>query len=197
MKRFFSEIFNEALDKKELVQASKPAVLIQGRFQPLTLGHTTAAKNLMKKHPGGKLIFGVVRGLGSSENKELNPFSFKEQSKFIKKVFPQAVIMEFKNGFTPDNILEARKKGFEIIAFIAGEDRIKSYKEQLKYFDKIKRENPDFEKPQAVPIGIKRVGDISATKVREAIRNNEEKIFRANMPKALYDEFEFMKKIIK
>lgn len=146
-----------------------------GRFSPFHNGHKKMI-DMMKYKP----IILLVKGVGTSEDKEKNPFDEKYQEYLIKKVFPGISVIIVKNAFLSPIRFHLEKSGeYQIAEIMAGPDRIPSYKKQLKDFaDRI-----EFTETPRVT---------SATAVREAIRTKDEEEFKKLMPKALWGEWQTM-----
>lgn len=170
----------------------KPVELFLGRFQPLHNGHATVIGRMHNP------VVALVKGKGSSTDKERNPLSAKDQLRLIKKVKPGVVAIEVPTGYVPDIGLLLREKGMELTAVYAGDDRKDKYAQQFESFNK---KHPD----EAFDIKIKptfdptagRIGGTSATLVRKAIRDGDEKTFKEHMPKALHSEWDFLRSKIK
>jgi len=158
------------------------AELFLGRMQPIHLGHIKIIKKM--KNP----IVVLVKGKKSSADKDRNPLSAEEQIRLLKKVFPKIRIIVAPTGYLPDIFSDLRENsGTEVVKVYSGADRISGYKRQIdsinkklpsrRQFDVQFEETPRF---------------TSATKVREAIRSDNEEEFRKLMPKELWDEFEHL-----
>jgi len=151
--------------------------LILGRFQPLTLGHQKMIKRA--SYLTDKIVICII---GSKTVSEKNPFSLELREKMIRDVFPEAYIITHSTG----NLLSILRKSPININFVwAGSDRIDSYRKQLQradgvYVKEIPRTNVD----------------ISATKVREAIKNNDFKSFKSMVDKKLWKYWDILKEEI-
>jgi len=164
----------------------KKVELFLGRMQPIHLGHEAIIKKM--KNP----VVALVKGKISSKDKERNPLSVKDQTRLLKKLFPSITIIEVPTGFVPDIINELRKKGLEVTTIYAGADRINSYKAMIDGYNKKLNDN------QQMIAKVKETPRVtSATTVRKAIRDNDFETFKKNMPKKLYDEYDYLRKIIK
>lgn len=171
---------------------TKEVELFLGRFQPLHNGHASVIAKM--KNP----VVALVKGKGSSSDKDKNPLSARDQMRLIKKARPGTLVVEVPNGYIPDIGEMLRQRGFELTAVYAGDDRKDSYKRQLASFNK---KNPDKAfnaeiKPTFDPTGG-RIGGTSATLVRKAIREGDKETFLKHMPKKLHSEWDFLRKKIK
>jgi cytidyltransferase-like protein len=152
--------------------------LILGRFQPLTLGHEKMLKKAYKN--SDKLVICIVRARKPDPIK--NPFPLKLQEKMILEIFPNAEVITHSTG----NIFSImQKSNFNINTIWAGTDRAAAYRQTLKF-------NPELSVEE-----IKRSdSDISATKVREAIKNNDKKSFEKMIDRKLWKYFDELKKYL-
>jgi glycerol-3-phosphate cytidylyltransferase-like family protein len=172
-----------------------PVVVVHGRYSIPHAGHLglwDLAFKEGKKKGAKKLIIAIVYGEKSSKDKDKNPTTFEERKHLIDKVLkgtPHDVI-KLNNGFIGVVINELRKKGYEPIMFASGPDREDGYKSQLQKYSKEWDVNADITSVQA------RIKGASATEVRSAIRNDDRETFEKFMPKALYPEWENLKKIL-
>lgn len=132
--------------------------LYLGRFQPLTLAHSQIIDRMSKEND--KCVVLLVKGKHSSKDKDKNPFDTNMQEKLLDCIRPSNVqIVTIPTGFFVDYINEHPLNSFKLYC---GEDRNESYKRQLSYLENDK--NVEI-------INIDRKDDISATKLREGLRN--------------------------
>lgn len=187
MKTFKEYLDEAAFDPSSFANTQdKKVELFLGRMQPVHLGHEAIIKKM--KNP----VVALVKGAASSKDKERNPLSAKDQTKFLKKLFPKLTIIEVPNGFVPDIINAIRKKGMEVSTVYAGDDRIAGYKGQIAGYNK--KLNDD----QQMIATVKETPRItSASTVRAAVRDGDEKAFQKNMPKKLHSEYEYLRTLIK
>lgn len=152
--------------------------LILGRFQPLTLGHIKMLKQAERN--SDKLVICIVRA--RKQDLEKNPFPLELQEKMIKELFPKAEIITHSTG----NLFGIMSKATSNINTIwAGSDRVSSYKSTLS-------RNPDLSVSE-----IKRTDDdISATKVRQALKDDNEKEFRKMMHKSLWKYYKELRNYV-
>ena len=155
-----------------------------GRFQPLTLGHMRGIEQMINEVDKG--IVYIVKGEKSSDDKDKNPFSAETQLKLLKEVLPEHIDAQIsKSAFYPDIINEIDAIDFKIYS---GTDRYQTYKKMLIYVEDIK---------SAEVIQIKRSDDdISATKVRNALKNNDEKTFKELTPNQIHKFYDELRKSI-
>lgn len=183
----------KSLVKNILFEESLPGTAIfVGRFQPLTAAHYSIIDNLRKSY---RNVFVVIV---AGKTKKNNPLTLGQRVKLISKAFggklPLQSIIKAPTGFTPD-ILDkisryiSKEKLKRKFILAAGEDRIDEYKRQINEYYKGEAE-----------IEIKMIPreeeSISATKVRQALMQNNEEEFRRLMPQSLWDEYESLRKLI-
>lgn len=178
----FKEYINEAI---EFVQkGTKPVSVFIGRMQPIHKGHQSIINQM--KNP----VVLLVKGKQSSQDKKRNPFDEKYQEKLIKKLNKNVEVRVVPTGYLPEIANELRKEGKELTDLYAGSDRLPGYKsqfERLNLNDELKFEITYHETPRIA----------SATDVRNAIINNDEKKFKQIMPQELWSEFSIMQKKLK
>jgi cytidyltransferase-like protein len=155
-----------------------------GRFQPLTLGHMRGIEQMSGDVDKGTVY--IVKGEKSSKDKDKNPFSAETQLKLLSAVLSDSIDAQIsKSAFYPDIINEIDATDFKIYA---GTDRYSAYKKMLSYVDDVK---------SAEVIQIKRSDDdISATKVRDALKADDEKTFKSLTPHQIHKFYDELRKEI-
>lgn len=179
----FKEHLNEATDPANYSpRAKKHVELFLGRMQPVHLGHKAIIDSMTNP------VVVLVKGGKSSEDKSKNPFDEKDQARFLKKL-GRVNVMTAPSGYIPDIVEMLRKKGQEVTAVYAGNDRISGYERQIASFNK---QMPEEKQIHAKFKETPRV--TSATTVRNALKADDFETFKKNMPKQLHGEYEYMKK---
>lgn len=152
--------------------------LFFGRFQPVHNGHLAVLERM--NNP----VVVIVKGKVASRDKGKNPFDFDYQARLINKIKPGVKVVQSDTGYLPDII---KNLGDCPDTVFAGSDRITQYKAQVE------RANKELESPLVIRfVETERV--TSASVVREAIRSGDKKAFKANVPRAIWEEFSTMKK---
>jgi len=152
--------------------------LIVGRFQPLTKGHVKMIKTAYSECDD--VYVNIVKGKKSETEK--NPFDLNLQEKMLKAVFPDINIL---SGTTGNIITMLNKINDNINWIYCGSDRVSSYESQLKRMPDVKIRE------------IKRTDDdISATKVRNALKEGDEKEFKKLTPKEIHNMFDELREIL-
>ncbi|USV40836.1 adenylyltransferase/cytidyltransferase family protein [Xanthomonas phage BUDD] len=152
--------------------------LFFGRFQPVHNGHLAVLERM--NNP----VVVIVKGKVASQDKEKNPFDFEYQKELLQKVIPGLRVHLAETGYLPDII---KMLGDCPDTVFCGPDRIGQYKAQME------RANKELDEPCLVKfVETERV--TSASVVREAIRSGDRKAFKANVPRAIWDQYSTMKK---
>lgn len=160
-----------------------PVNIFVGRFQPLTNGHLKVLENLYRQNSKGVLLLIV-------QSKE--PYFPKSlQHKMIREIIKQ---YDFVKGFYSlpnagiDTVFNEVRPAYEPVLWGFGTDRAKSYNNQIQK-DIYRSEldvRQDFEGYE-----IKRADeDISSTRVRLALKENNLNEFKKFMPECTWKFFE-------
>lgn len=169
----FRELIGEAIAIEDVntTPGDKPVVVMQGRFQPFTKGHYKVYEQA-KSH-GMPVVIYLVKGKKSSEDKQSNPLEAEEQIEFIKKsVGSDVEVRVIPDGFIGTWVNDLRNDGMEPKVFLTGTDRMKAYKGMINRY--ITKWDIDITLDE-----IERADeDISATRVRQAIKNDDFDTFK-------------------
>ena len=186
----FESIINEALKLNTTEHGSKKVNIFAGRFQPFTEGHMKVVEQLYKENGLPTFIL-IVRGGKADPAK--NPFDEDTQLAMIGAI--QSNMIEGAaviNTAGIDTIYNAVRPAYEPVLWGAGTDRLKAYKYQI---DKYKEELNAL--PELDAFEIKRSDeDISATKVREALKIDDEATFKRMTPKGMHKLYDQLKTIM-
>lgn len=156
-------------------------ILFPGRFQPIHKGHVFTYDHLKTQ---GTVYVAVIRGVVTSKNLKLNPFSEDQQLDMIQDALPDADPIVFSNGYMPDIIQWYAEQGIKIDAIACGEDRLNTYAAQLQ--------RGGVEGVKLVV--VKRRG--SATEVRRHLKEDNRLLFQASMPESLHGWYRILKRTI-
>lgn len=191
----------------------KGTAFIIGRFQPITKLHCKIIDDARKKYqntfvvvvnpklPEREKRFTKKGELRTPEKRriEKNPFSLSLRVKLIYKALEGKLhsshIISAPTGFTQDAIekifrylsKEKHKKNFVLLA---GSDRVDEYIRQLKLYSNI-----DFSIKE-ITRDITSADNVSATKVRNAIKENDFETFKKLTPEGIHSEFNNLRKLI-
>jgi len=185
---------NEALTIKHGEQGAQPVNIFVGRFQPFTLGHAKVLETIHKENGFPVIVFLIKAAKKKKGDEFSRPYSedlqvemFKavqRQYPFLKEiiVLPSAAIDKMFNELRPK---------YEPVLWGTGTDRMKAYGYQVNndsYRDQLNVRD-DFQLFE-----IPRTDDnISATKVRNAMLDDNEKDFKKFTPRALHKMYDTLK----
>lgn len=163
--------------------------LLIGRFQPFTFGHLKCCEWAMNEKGVPTLICIIDTKSADSRHPfltdKLEPI-FKDMSKSEKCV---AGFIRVKSANIVDITAAAQEAGFEPISWTCGSDRIDSYKRMAERYKEDAGLPDDFE-----VLEIPRTDDdISATKVRQALKSNDDKTFKNMTPKAWHKYYNMLR----
>jgi hypothetical protein len=183
---------NEALKLNTTERGTKKVNILAGRFQPFTEGHMKVVEQLYKANGLPTFIL-VVRGGKADPVK--NPFDEDTQLAMIGAIQDHNKMVEGAAVIGTagiDTIYNALRPAYEPVLWGAGTDRLKAYKYQI---DKYKEELNAL--PELDAHEIKRSDeDISATKVREALKIDDEPTFKKMTPKGMHKMYDQLKTIM-
>lgn len=169
---------------------SKEVSIFLGRMQPLHKAHQYIINSMVNP------IVLLVKGKASSADKNKNPFDEQYQIRLLKKINPKVEVRVVPTGYVPEAAIQLRKEGNEVVAIHAGSDRLPSYRVQFDALNKKIEDNQRFNvKYNQTPAAVRKM--VSATEVRNAIKNGDEEFFKKAMPKELWGEWETMKGMMK
>ena len=186
---------NEALTVKHKEQGKEPVNMFVGRFQPFTLGHAKVLETIHKQNGFPVVVFLVKAKNKKKEDSFKRPYdeatqlkmfkAVQKQYPFLKEIYviPTAAIDVMFNEMRPK---------YEPVLWGTGSDRMKVYGYQVNN-DKYREDlgvKSDFGLYE-----IPRTDDnISATKVRNAMLDGDEKSFKKMTPKSLHKLYGELKK---
>ena len=177
-------ILNEALNVPHKEKGKKPVNMFVGRFQPFTLGHVKVFEKMYKEN-GLPVVVYMVRG--GKADPEKRPFDEDMQQAMFAKMKKQYPFLEASfvvpNGAI-DTMFAAARPAYEPMMWGYGTDRKKSYGAMINkqsYRDDL-GVDPSFK-----GFEIKRGAEnISASKVRNALKIDDEKTFKKMTPKSIH-----------
>ena len=177
-------ILNEALNVPHKEKGKKPVNMFVGRFQPFTLGHVKVFEKMYKEN-GLPVVVYMVRG--GKADPEKRPFDEDMQQAMFAKMKKQYPFLEASfvvpNGAI-DTMFAAARPAYEPMMWGYGTDRKKSYGAMINkqsYRDEL-GVDPSFK-----GFEIKRGEEnISASKVRNALKIDDEKSFKKMTPKSIH-----------
>ena len=188
------KVLNEALNVPHKERGTKPVNIYVGRFQPFTLGHVKVFEKMYKQNGLPVVVF-LVRG--GKPDPEKRPFDETLQQAMFTKMAKQYPFLEtaivVPNGAI-DTLYAHARPAYEPMMWGFGTDRKKSYNSMITK-DRYRQEldvDPSFK-----GFEIKRTDDnISASKVRNALKIDDEKAFQKMTPKSIHKFYKPLQNIL-
>ena len=189
-----SEELNEALKVPHTKPGLKKVNMFVGRFQPFTLGHVKVFEQMYKENGLPTVVF-LVRG--GKADPEKRPFDENLQQAMFAKMAKQYPFLEtaivVPNGAI-DTLFAAARPTYEPVLWGYGTDRKKAYDSMINK-DSYREQlgvDPDF-----TGYEIFRTDDnISASKVRNALKIDDEKGFKKMTPKSIHSFYKTLQDIL-
>ena len=182
------------LSLAEGVEGAMPINIFAGRCQPFTLAHLKCLE-AAKEQEGLKTLLCTIPGRGD----ESRPIYGELQEKMLnalKEAYPDLIEdwAFIERSFTSFWLPEAEKRNLEPVSLSCGTDRIEMYRKTVLGYAEKYGLNPDFKL-----IHVDRgEDDISATKAREFLINDDREGFESIVPECLYDMYdEFRSAVLK
>ena len=188
------KVLNEALRVPHKGRGKKPVNIFVGRFQPFTLGHVKVFEKMYKENGLPVVVF-LVRGKKSDPEKR--PFDESLQQAMFAKMAKQYPFLEtalvVPNGAI-DTLFAHARPAYEPMMWGYGTDRKKAYDSMINK-DRYREElGVD---PQFKGYEIFRTDDnISASKVRNALKIDDEKAFQKMTPKSIHKFYKPLQNIL-
>lgn len=172
-----------------LAEETKTVFFTMGRFNPPTMGHGMLLDKVSKT--AGKQPYRIF--LSQSNDPRKNPLTYKDKIKFVRKMFPKharSVILD-TNVKTPlDAAVKLYNEGFKNFVMLADSDRTREYEILFnKYNGKESRHGFfNFKSMKFISVGdrdpdSKGIEGVSATKQRNAAKDNDFTTFAQGLPK--------------
>ena len=185
---------NEALTVKYGEHGKEPVNIFVGRFQPFTLGHAKVLEAIHKENGFPVIVFLIKAKKAKKEDNFKRPYSEDLQIKMFKQVQKQyKFLKEIIVLPSPaiDHMFNALRPKYEPVLWGTGSDRMKAYGYQVNndnYRDQlnVRSDFGLFEIPRTDD-------NISATKVRNTMLDNDEAAFKSMTPKALHKMYDTLK----
>lgn len=172
-----------------LVEEEKTVFLTMGRFNPPTMGHGMLLDKVSKA--AGKNPYRIF--VSQSNDPKKNPLTYKDKIKFVRKMFPKharSVMMDTSVKTPIDAAVKLYNEGYKNIVMLADADRTREYEALLnKYNGKEARHGfYNFNSMKFVSVGgrdpdAKGIEGVSATKQRNAAKENDFTTFAQGLPK--------------
>ena len=183
----------EALKVDYPEQGKKLVNMFVGRFQPFTLGHAKVVETIHKQNGYPVVILLVKAKNKKKEDAFKRPYDEATQVAMInslKSKYPIEEVFVIPTGGI-DTMFNAMRPKYEPVLWGTGSDRMKTYGYQV--------DKPEYREDLGVRddfglFEIPRTGkNISATQVRNAMLDGDEKLFKKLTPKALHNMYAELK----
>lgn len=181
----FIKSYKDFIFESVSTQGKEKCNIFVGRFQPFHLGHLSVAEQLYKKNKLKTVILSVI----SQSRKNLH-FSDELMKEVIDSCIKSYKYLGDYRVITSSvaidkAVLPLLRPDYEPVLFGAGTDRSKMYQSQI---DTIRKKgNHENILDEFEVYELKREGgfieDISATKVRQSLIDDDEKTFKSMTPK--------------
>lgn len=180
----------EALTVKYAEQGKKPVNMFVGRFQPFTLGHAKVIETISKQNGYPVVIFLIKSKTKKKEDAFKRPYDEETQLEMLnnlKKKYPIEKVYILDRAAIDYMFNAMRADDYEPVLWGTGTDRLKTYSYQV--------DKPEYREDLGVRddfglFEIPRTGkNISATQVRNAMLDGDEKLFKKLTPKEIHSMY--------
>lgn len=184
----------EGLTVKYKKQGKKLVNMFVGRFQPFTLGHAKVMETINKQNGYPVVIFLVKSKTKKKEDAFKRPYdetTQKEMLDNLKSSYPLEKVYVIDRGAIDLMFNTMRADDYEPVLWGTGTDRLKTYSYQV---DKPEyRQDLDCREDFGL-FEIPRTGkNISATQVRNAMLDGDEKLFKKLTPRGIHGMYDELK----
>ena len=165
-----------------------------GRFQPFTLGHAKVIETISKQNGYPVVIFLIKSKTKKKEDAFKRPYDEETQLEMLnnlKSKYPIEKVYILDRAAIDYMFNAMRADGYEPVLWGTGTDRLKTYSYQV--------DKPEYREDLGVrddfgPFEIPRTGkNISATQVRNAMLDGDEKLFKKLTPKEIHSMYDELK----
>jgi len=183
----------EALTVEYPNQGKMPVNMFVGRFQPFTLGHAKVIETIHKQNGHPIVIFLVKSKNKKKEDAFKRPYSEELQIEMLqnlKKKYPIQEVFVVPTAAI-DKMFNMMRPKYEPVLWGTGSDRMKVYGYQV---DKQEYRDDLGVREDFGLFEIPRTGkNISATQVRNAMLDDDEKLFKKLTPKEIHSMYPVLK----
>ena len=182
---------------KQFVEATVKEITVTfGRFQPPTIGHSKLINAVASEAAGGTYKIYASQSTDSDKN----PLHYSEKVKLMRQMFPKHarnIVEDTSIKTIFDVAVKAYKDGFTRFVLVVGQDRVSEFSKLLQKYEGQKLRNDGY---YDFPAGIEVVsaGDrdpdsddevegMSASKMRQAVRDNDLRSFSKGLPHGFED----------
>ena len=180
----------EGLNVEYPEQGKTPVNMFVGRFQPFTLGHAKVIETINKQNGYPVVIFLIKSKTKKKEDAFSRPYDEETQMRMLNQLkgsYPIEKVYVLDRGAIDLMFNTMRADGYEPALWGTGTDRMKSYSYQV---DKPEYREDLGVRPDFGLFEIPRTGkNISATQVRNAMLDGDEKLFKKLTPKQIHNMY--------
>lgn len=174
-----------------LIEEQKTVFFTFGRMNPPTIGHGMLMDTLASK--AGSNPYRIY--LSHSSDPAKNPLDYPTKIKFARKMFPRharSIILNKALKNVLDVVTSLYNEGFKNVAMVVGSDRIIEFRTILEKYNGVDSRHGfyKFQRIDVISAGERDpdsegVEGASATKQRQAAKNNDFTLFSLGLPKKL------------
>ena len=184
----------EGLTVKYSEQGKTPVNMFVGRFQPFTLGHAKVVETINKQNGYPVVVFLVKSKTKKKEDAFSRPYDEETQLQMLNQLkgkYPIEKVYIIDRGAIDLMFNTMRADGYEPVLWGTGSDRLQTYSYQV--------DKPEYREDLGVRTDfglfeIPRTGkNISATQVRNAMLDGDEKLFKKLTPKEIHNMYSELK----
>ena len=180
--------------KQYLAEKEATGFFVFGRFNPPTAGHEKLLDKLAEVSRGSDYRVFVSR---SSDAKK-NPLRYDDKVKFMRKLFPRHArsVIKTKNvNSVLDVAVHMSESGYQHLIMVAGEDRVDEFNQLLNKYNGVDSRHGkyEFKSIKVISAGSRDpdssdIDGMSATKLRDAAKDNDFIKFAQGLPKGATDQ---------
>ena len=159
-----------------------------GRFNPPTIGHERLISKVASVRADKFFIFPSWR-----QNSQTDPLPHKLKYRYMKRAFPRYsknIISNPKVKIVLHALVMLYDMGFEEVTMVVGSDRVRDFDSMLNRYNGIESKHGYYEFPVDIRVvsagqrnpDSKGVSGVSASKLRELVRNGDKDLFLYRLP---------------
>ena len=171
----------------------KKAIFTFGRFNPPTAGHQKLVEKVRQIASSENADYWIFPSW--SQNATKDPLPHKLKVEYMKKAFPMCAkyIISDRNAITaPHALTILHNKGYTDVSMVVGSDRISEFDSLLNKYNDVKSKHGyyNFDSISVLSAGERDpdsqdVEGMSASKLRQAVKDEDESVFLSGLPDAL------------
>ena len=162
-----------------------------GRFNPPTIGHEKLIRKVASVRADKFYIFPSWR-----QNSQTDPLPHKIKYSYMKRAFPKYaknIISNPRIKIVLHAVVLLYDMGFEKVTMVVGSDRVSDFQRVLNRYNGIDSKHGYYEFPVDIKVvsagqrnpDARGVSGVSATRLRELVRNGEKDLFLYRLPDVL------------